>query len=233
MRFHPFQETALVEPASCREAFKKKGLIELAGRSYKVVNGQTTSHQDYLAGGLDEANYCEAGTFRDSVTKKSYGYQTGQRITEITLFREQGIVNNVLGTIWLSDNIMRKVVDESVKDTMRGTYIWRHGKLACPDTISQIYRSPMWFYMNGTDTNLEGGLAVLEKDNQITGLELMTSFSLCHSAVWETHLKDIVVVLHSNNYISVAKSGFDPGALSETTNLESQLSFLHIENALS
>ena len=32
---------------------------------------------------------------------------------------------------------------------------------------------------------------------------------------------------------SVAKSGFDPGAVSETTNLESQLSFLHIKNTLS
>ena len=64
-------------------------------------------------------------------------------------------MNDVLGTIRLSDNIMTKAADESVKDTMRGTYIWRHKKLACPDPISQIYRGPMWFYMNGTDTNLE------------------------------------------------------------------------------
>ena len=73
----------------------------------------------------------------------------------------------------------------------------------------------------------------MEKDNQFAGLELMTLFSLCHSAAWATHLKDIVVVLHSDNYTLVAKSGFDPGAMSETTNLESQLSFLHIKNALS
>ena len=77
----------------------------------------------------------------------------------------------VLGTIHLSDNIMTKAADESVKDTMRGTFIWHHEKLACPDTISQIYRRPMRFYMNGTDTNLEGGLAVLEKDDQIISLE--------------------------------------------------------------
>ena len=51
--------------------------------------------------------------------------------------------------------------------------------------------------------------------------------------IWATYLKDIVVVLHSNNYTSVAKSSFDPGAVSETTNLESQLSFLHIKNTLS
>ena len=99
--------------------------------------------------------------------------------------------------------------------------------------ISQIYPSPMCFYMNGTDNNLEGGLAVLEKEDQIAGLELMSSFSLCHSAAWSTHLKDIVVVLHSDNFTSMAKSGFDPGAVSKATNLESQLSFLLIKNALS
>ena len=49
----------------------------------------------------------------------------------------------MLGTIWLSDNIMTNVVGESVKDTMRGTYIWRHKKFACPDTISQIYCGTM------------------------------------------------------------------------------------------
>ena len=69
------------------------------------------------------------------------------------------------------DNIMTKAADERVINTMRGTYIWCHEKLACPDTISQIYRCPMSFYMNGTDTNLEGGLSVLEKDDQIAGLE--------------------------------------------------------------
>ena len=125
-----------------------------------MIIGQTTSHKDFLAGGLDEASHCEAAKQEPSatqVTKKSYGYQTGQRITEITLFREQGIVNGVLRTIRLSDNIMTKAVDKSVKDTMQGTYIWRHEKLACPDTISQIYHGPIRFYMNGTDTNLKGG----------------------------------------------------------------------------
>ena len=86
MRFHCFREMAVVEPASCREAYEKKGLIELAGRSFKAVIGQTTSHQDFLAGRLDDTSHCEAGTFSYSVTKKSYGYQTAQRITEITLF---------------------------------------------------------------------------------------------------------------------------------------------------
>ena len=91
----------------------------------------------------------------------------------------------------------------------------------------------MKFYVNSSDTNLEGGLAVLERENQIAGLEITTSFSLCFTAAWGTHIRDVVIVLHNNNFTAVAKNGFDPGSASEATSLESQLSFLHIKNALS
>ena len=47
-----------------------------------------------------------------------YKYQVAQRIVEISLIQEMGLVNNVLGTIWLSDDIIAKVGDESAKDTL-------------------------------------------------------------------------------------------------------------------
>ena len=80
---------------------------------------------------------------------------------------------------------------------------------------------------------MEGGLEVLEKDDQIAGLELSESFSLCHSATWRTHLRDIVVVIRGENYTSVAKNGFNASSVSETASVESQLSFKHIKNVLS
>ena len=43
---------------------------------------------------------------------------------EVTLFREQGQVHDIEGTIKLTDNIITKVADESVKDALRGTYVW-------------------------------------------------------------------------------------------------------------
>ena len=49
----------------------------------------------------------------------------------------------------------------------------------------------MKFYVNSSDPNMEGGLTVLEKDDQIAGLELSELFSLCHLAAWTTHLRDI------------------------------------------
>ena len=82
----------------------------------------------------------------------------------------------------------------------------------------------MKFYVNTSDPNMEGWLAVLEKDDQIVGLELSELFLLYHSAAWTTHLRDIVVVIHGDNYTSVAKNGFDASSVSETASVESQLS---------
>ena len=49
------------------------------------------------------------------------------------------------GTIKLTDNIITKVADESVRGALRGTYVWKHERLSCPETISQIYRGPLKF----------------------------------------------------------------------------------------
>ena len=66
-----------------------------------------------------------------------------------------------------------------------------------------------------------GGLAVLECEDQIAGLELQTSLTLCFSAAWHTHIRDVVIVLHNDNYTTAAKNGFDPGSASEATSLKS------------
>ena len=154
MRFLKFRETAIVESQACRDAFGNKGKLEVGGQIYPAVIGSTSSHHDYLAGGLDDSNNCEVGQFKNAKTRKTYGYQVASRVVEITLFREQGQVHDIEGTIKLTDNIITKVADESVKDALRGTYVWKHERLSCPDTISQIYRGPMKFYVNSSDTNL-------------------------------------------------------------------------------
>ena len=64
-------------------------------------------------------------------------------MVEVTLFREQGQVHDIEGTIKLTDNIITKVADKSVRDALHGTYVWKHERLSCPDTISQIYRGQL------------------------------------------------------------------------------------------
>ena len=63
MRFLKFCETATVESQACRDAFGNKGKLEIGGRIYPAVIGSTSSHHDYLAGGLNDANNCEVGQF--------------------------------------------------------------------------------------------------------------------------------------------------------------------------
>ena len=95
--------------------------------------GSTSSHQDYLAGGLDDSNNCEVRQFQDARTRKTYRYQVVSRVVEVTLFHEQGQIHDIEGTIKLTDNIITKVADKSVKDTLRCTYVWKHERLSCPD----------------------------------------------------------------------------------------------------
>ena len=63
MRFLKFRKTATVESQSCRDAFDNKGKLEVGGRVYPAVIGSTSSHHDYLAGGLDDSNNCKVGQF--------------------------------------------------------------------------------------------------------------------------------------------------------------------------
>ena len=59
-------------------------------------------------GGLDDSGNCEVGQFYDTGSRKTLGYQVAQRLIEILLFNKQGLVNNVLGTVRLTNNIMAK-----------------------------------------------------------------------------------------------------------------------------
>ena len=95
MRFLKFRETATVESQSCRDAFANKGKIEVGGRVYPAVIGATSSHQDYLAGGLDDSGNCKVGQFQDVKSRKTYGYQVASRVVEVTLFREQGQIHDI------------------------------------------------------------------------------------------------------------------------------------------
>ena len=70
MRFLKFSETATVESQSCRDAFSNKGKLEIGGRIYPAVIGSTSSHHDYLAGGLDDSNNCKVGQFKDAKSRQ-------------------------------------------------------------------------------------------------------------------------------------------------------------------
>ena len=106
-----------------------------------------------------------------------------------------------------------------------GTYVWNLTKLECPDTLNRIYRGMMHFYVNSSTTaSLENSIAVLNQGTQIAGLEVMQSFPLCAHTAWKTHMQGVIIVIHTDNYTSVAFKSFKQGNFeaNQTRNLQEQ-----------
>jgi hypothetical protein len=76
-------------------------------------------------------------------------------------------------------------------------------------------------------------VAILEEKGQVAGLELQSSLLLCHHPAFRTHLKDVLVVIHSDNVSSIVGDPFDASQVSDFIRIESELSFLHVKMTLS
>ena len=95
-------------------------------------------------------------------------------------------MSDLSSTVRLSDGILARLADQTTMDSMRGTYVWSGHGPECPSGLVQLYRGPMKFYVNSTaSVSLKGSLAVLEREDQVAGLELTESFPLCHQAALE------------------------------------------------
>jgi len=232
MRFLQFREPKNVEPSVCRGALKNGGKIKLDGREFQAEIGTTTSHSFFVTGNLDENSACKSGTLE--VQNSKFEDQTSQRIFEVTLHQELGFAQDLDDVLKLSGGLVARLSDHSLQDSQMGTYVWEEAHLDCPEQIVQLYRGPMRFFVNSTGSpSLEGGLAVLDKNSQVAGLELSSSFSICSHTGWRTHLKGISVVIHGDNFSSIASANFDPSVVSDITRVESEMSFLNIRHAIS
>jgi len=194
----------------------------------------STSHSDFVVGGLDDSNNCKTGTFHNVKTGKSFWCQTAMSVLEISLSEENSFVSESSGEIRLSEGHIAKASDLSVMDSMRGTYMWEKMDSECPETLVQLCRGDLKFFVNSTEAgSFVGGLAVLDKDDQVSGLELISPLLLCSHAAWKTHLTRIFVVFHGDNFTSIASLKIEEGGIVSTdTRVESELSFLHIKGVL-
>jgi len=69
------------------------------------------------------------------------------------------------------------------------------------------------FFVNSTEAGyLVGGLAVLDKDDQVAYLELCPLF-LCSHTAWKTHLSGIFVVINGYNFTSIASPKIGEGGI--------------------
>jgi hypothetical protein len=229
-RYMKFREPLLVSPTDCAAAKDNNGNITINGKVFSARIGSRTSHSFFVAGSLDHRHNCQTGTvtFGNAVID----YQSTQSVLEISLMEEFAKVNDMTGLIKLPGNIQAKTEDQSVMDSLLGTTVWVHKKATCPQGLTQLFRGKIRVFSNDS-LSFNGAVALLEEKGQVAGLELLSSHLLCHHPAYTTHLRDIVVVVHPDNFTSITTEPFGPEQVTDYIRLESELSFLHVKTTLS
>jgi hypothetical protein len=110
--------------------------------------------------------------------------------------------------------------------------VWQYKASTCPQGLTQLFRGMIKIFSNDT-ANFVDAVAILEDRGQVAGLELKDSVFLCHLPAYKTHLKDILMVIHPDNFTSVLVDPFDPEHITDYIRLQSQLSFLHVKSSIS
>jgi hypothetical protein len=96
--------------------------------------------------------------------------------------------------------------------------VWSHKETTCPQGLTQLYRGAIRIFSNES-SSFVGGVALLEDNGQVGGLELQSNKLLCHHPSYVTHLRDIAVIIHPDNFTSISTDAFDPPKSWTTFNL--------------
>jgi hypothetical protein len=141
-------------------------------------------------------------------------------------------MNEMTGSITLS--LGMRVPDKSLVDSQEGMVVWEYSSMACPQTIVQLYKGLMKVYTNQSGVYEGGVAAVVHRDkDQAAGLEIAESFILCSHQAFKTHIKNIAVFMHKDDWVEVAKGRFtDKGSDVDLTQLESGMSFPQVKASM-
>jgi hypothetical protein len=221
-RYLKFREPLIVDPVECVRAKDSNGNVTINGKMFNARINSQTSHPFFIAGSLDRKHNCEVNTL--VIGKQVIDYQS--------LTEDFGRVNDMSGQIKLPGNIYAETSDRAAQDSLMGTMVWSHKETTCPQGLTQLYRGPIRIFSNES-SSFVGGVALQEENSQVAGLELHSSNLLCHHPSYVTHLRDVAVIIHPDNFTSVATDAFDPSQVTDYIHLENELSFLHVKTTLS
>jgi hypothetical protein len=229
-RYLKFREPLIVDPMECARAKDSNGNITINGKMFNARIGSQTSHSFFIARSLDRKHNCEVNTL--VIGKQVINYQSAQSVLEISLTEEFGKVNDMSGRIKLSGSIYTKTSNRAAQDSFVGTMVWSHKETTCPQGLTPLYLGPVRIFSNESSSFM-GGVALLEENGQVAGLELHSSNLLCHHPSYFMHLRDVAVIIHPNNFSSITTDAFDPSQVTDYIQMESELLFLHVKTTLS
>jgi hypothetical protein len=221
-RYLKFRKPILVDPVDCAAAKDKEGNLTINGKVFNARIGSRTSHSFFVAGSLDSRHNCQTDTvvFGNNVID----YQSTQSVLEISLMEEFAKVNDRTGMIKFPGNVQTKAAEQGVRDSLLGTMVGSHKQASCPQGLTQLFRGKIRIFSNES-SSFVGAIALLEEKGQVAGLELHSSHLLCHHPAYATHLRDVVLVVHPDNFTSIATDPFDPEQITDYIRLETELVF--------
>ncbi len=232
-RYLKFRELKPLEAWECRKA-RRTGQLLINGRTVAGKMGATVSHTMVLSGNLDDSSNCEVGmvTLRDG---KVLGGMAFQGLYEVTLREEFARMNELTGSLTLTSGVQARAADKSISDSLEGTVAWEYDPMECPQTIVRLYKGMMKAYVNQSSTYEESMVVVEHQDkDQAAGLEVAESFILCSHQAFRTHIKNIAVFVHKDDWMEVAQGRFSSkeGEM-DLTRLESGMSFMQVRASMS
>ncbi len=125
------------------------------------------------------------------------------------------------------------MADLSQTDMVDGTYVWAHSEEEHPFILVHLYRGTIKMFSNRT-SSLEVDLTLMEDKlkEQVAGLELGMMFVMCGNSTLHTHIPNIVVFVHQDHHMKVAKSKFPKMLAGKVTELETSMFFLQIKSSI-
>jgi hypothetical protein len=161
-----------------------------------------------------------------------HDYQSAQTVIKLTFMEEYAKINELTGKTRLPGNLVARAADKSICDSIIGTIVWHYKSTTYPQGLTQLFQGMIKIFSNDTE-NFVDTVAIVENRGQVAGLELKDSVFLCHLPAYKTHLMDILLVNHPDNFTSVVVDPFDPKHITDFIRLLSKLSFLHVKSSIS
>ena len=221
-----FDKQIHVSAPECRKAVEE-GFIRIEGRDYKCEKGRRTKYHYWSHGHLDAEGNCEHVSFMSGGTQfhKSYEWT----YIEIYVKRLHGTWDQSTGDVVFSTGLRGLFRDGIAIDDLDGIIVWEPISPPCHDTVSEIYLGPAMLHRRHGDDVRESIIMIANnKSDQYAGLILKKPHSVCDMHCYRTQVRGLMVCLLRELDAPIAHSSFRAAFDPTTSDIESQISHLHI-----
>lgn len=217
-------------PAECRMAVKE-GIIPVDNKRYKIEVGTTKDIRFYSKGSRDDAGNCEYASFYSGGVQFHKSYE--ETVLEALVEPIHGTADLSTNTLKFPNGLMANFKDQILRDDIEGMIVWDSTPPTCQETVSEVYYGKAEVHRKLDQRNKDAIIMIAnEGSNQYAGLVLREAQSTCKTHCYSTQIRGLVVCLLRSQDEPLPRTSFKSHFDPKTTNLQTQLSYLHIGNNL-